>query len=57
MLAEQVIEQRAAEMQRKPEFGIAIAGFQERPVAAHMRVLQHMREVARGLMRMHAEQQ
>jgi hypothetical protein len=57
MLPEQVIEQGAAEMQRKTELGIAVAGFQEWPVAARMRLLQHMREIARRLMGMHAEQQ
>ena len=54
---EQVVQQPTGKMGGKPEFGKAVQGVEEGPVAAAMRVLQHFGKIAHRLVGMHAQQQ
>ena len=54
---EQVVEQRAAEVRREPELRKAVQGLEERAIAEVVRLVQHLREVPGGLVRVHAEEQ
>ncbi|MNY13118.1 hypothetical protein D3C86_1462350 [compost metagenome] len=53
----QPVEQPAGNMHRETEAGIVEQGLQERLVAAQMRLFDDLREIADGLVGMHAEQQ